>query len=693
MRPQILFPIFAPINALRGVGPRIGNLITNAAGARTIDLLWHLPNGIIDRRFSPKLPDAPAGIIATFIVRVTKHEMPRHRRQPYKIYCENDDGTLTLVFFRAHQDYLEKQLPIGEKRVISGRVEHYRNQIQITHPDHIATTGESEGLPLVEPVYPLTTGLTLKPLRKAIAQAVSSTPKLPEWIDKSFLKKNQWPSWNDAVKTTHSPSGRNALKPSTLHRQRLAYDELLSNQLAITLLRRHVRKASGRPIIGNQKLRKTILNELPFSLTESQKIALGEITEDMESQQRMLRLLHGDVGSGKTVVAFLAMLNAVEFGGQASLMAPTEILARQHLATIQPFAHSVGIDCQALTGRTKGKTRDNLLADLKDGKISILVGTHAIFQNDVSFSNLALTVIDEQHKFGVHQRLNLQAKGHGVDLLVMTATPIPRTLMMTSYGDMDVSRLTEKPAGRQRVNTTVLPMERVAEVITAIKRAIEAGGRVYWVCPLIENSSFADLVAAEERFNTLEEHFRGRVGLVHGRLPENQRDKTMSDFANGKFDVLVATTVIEVGLDVPEATIMVVEQAERFGLAQLHQLRGRVGRGNKPSNCLLLYATPLTKNAWARLNILRETDDGFQIAEEDLRLRGAGELLGTRQSGLPNFRLAEFPVHAELLAAAQDDARLIVTQDETLQGERGKALRLLLYLFEREAATSLLRSG
>ena len=693
MRPQILFPLFTPINALKGVGPRIGNLIANAAGARTIDLLWHLPNGIIDRGFSPKLPDSPAGVIATFVVQITKHETPRHRRQPYKIYCKNDDGKLTLVFFHAHRDYLEKQLPIGETRVISGRVEHYRNQIQITHPDHITTTEETQNLPLLEPVYPLTTGLTLKPLRKAITQAISSAPILPEWIDRSFLEKNKWPSWSSALKKTHLPLNKIELKPYAPHRQRLAYDELLSNQLAITLLRRHIRKASGRPIPGNQKLRQNLLNELAFSLTKSQKIALGEITEDMESARRMLRLLHGDVGSGKTVIALLAMLNAVEFGGQASLMAPTEILARQHFATIQPLADSVGVNCQALTGRTKGKVRDNILADLKAGEISILVGTHAIFQRDVSFSNLALTVIDEQHKFGVHQRLNLQAKGHGVDLLVMTATPIPRTLMMTSYGDMDVSRLTEKPAGRQNINTTVLPLDRFRDVITAIKRGVESGGRVYWVCPLVETSNFADFAAAEERFSTLVEHFGSRVGLVHGRLPENQRDCTMSNFANGELDILVATTVIEVGVDIPEATIMVVEQAERFGLAQLHQLRGRVGRGSKPSNCLLLYGNPLTKNARARLNILRETDDGFRIAEEDLRLRGAGELLGTRQSGLPNFHLAELPAHAELLAAAQDDARLIVTQDETLQGKRGKALRLLLYLFEREAATSLLQSG
>ncbi|MFP6715481.1 MAG: ATP-dependent DNA helicase RecG [Alphaproteobacteria bacterium] len=693
MRPEILFPVFTPITSLKGVGPRIGGLIENAAGSRTIDLLWHLPNAIIDRKFSPKLLDAPAGVIATFTVRATKHEVPRHNRQPYKIYCENDDGALTLVFFHGQKDYLEKQLPPGEVRVVSGRVEHYHGQIQITHPDHITTIEESQDLPLLEPVYRLTTGLTPKPLSKAIAAALAHTPKLPEWIDSAFLKKNRWPSWNEAIRSAHAPSSTRSLEPSAPARQRLAYDELLANQLAIALLRRHIRQTTGRSITGSNQLRKKILSQLPFSLTESQTRALDEIIKNMSAETRMLRLLHGDVGSGKTVVAFLAMVNAVEAGGQASLMAPTEVLARQHLATIETLAQSAGISCAALTGRTKGKARANLLADLKAGQISILVGTHAMFQSDVSFANLALTVIDEQHKFGVHQRLNLQAKGHGVDLLVMTATPIPRTLMMTSYGDMDVSRLTEKPAGRQLVNTVVLPIDRFGDVVTAIKRGITSGGRVYWVCPLVDESGSVDLAAAEERFATLETYFGSRVGLVHGRLNEAKRDSTMSDFANGQLDILVATTVIEVGVDVPEATIMVIEQAERFGLAQLHQLRGRVGRSDKPSSCLLLYATPLTKTARARLNILRETDDGFQIAEEDLRLRGAGELLGTRQSGLPNFHLAELPIHGELLAAAEDDAKLILTQDEVLEGQRGEALRTLLYLFERDAAISLLRSG
>ena len=693
MRPEILFPVFMPITRIQGIGPRIGALVENAAGSRMVDLLWHLPNAIIDRSFSPKLADAPSGAIATFRIRVVKHEVPKHKRQPYRIHCQNEDGKLTLVFFHSHQEYLEKQLPLNEIRVVSGRVEFYKGKIQITHPDHVASVEESQHLPLLEPVYRLTSGLTPRPLNKAIAAALAEIPILPEWIDRSFLRKMQWPTWNEAVKSAHTPPNTEALKPGAIPRQRLAYDELLANQLAIALLRVHMRHTTGRSISGENYLRKKLVSELPFSLTNSQNQALSEIVLNMEAKTRMVRLLHGDVGSGKTIVAFLAMLNAVESGEQAALMAPTEILARQHLTTIEPWTKSLGLSCAALTRRTKGKVRDKLLLDLSNGKIDILVGTHAMFQNDVAFASLALTVIDEQHKFGVHQRLNLQAKGRGVDLLVMTATPIPRTLMMTSYGDMDVSRLTEKPSGRQIVNTAAVPIERFEDVIHSIKRAIQGGGQIYWVCPLVDESRLVDLAAAEERYLSLRKLFGERVGLVHGRLNEMERDARMSEFLSGKLDILVATTVIEVGVDVPNATIIVIEQAERFGLAQLHQLRGRVGRSNKPSSCLLLYDPPLTKTARARLSILRETDDGFQIAEEDLRLRGAGELLGTRQSGLPDFRLAELPTHEELLAAAQDDAKLILSQDATLENERGKALRILLYLFERDAAINLLRSG
>ena len=693
MRPKILDPIFVSIKTLKGLGPRIAKLVEIAAGPCIIDLLYHLPHALIDRSLTPKLSDAPAGVIATFTVRIIEHQIPRHRRQPYKVLCENDDGALTLVFFRAHFDYLETQLPLGETRVISGRIEQYKGSIQITHPDHIMTAEEAQALPAQEPVYRLTSGLTPKPLQKAVTTAITRAPILPEWIDLAFLKKNQWYSWQNALKAVHTPLTTESLNPLSPARQRLAYDELLANQLAIQLLRRHVRRSPGLSIVGNDHLRGQVINALPFSLTKSQLQALNDIDDDMFTEWQMVRLLHGDVGSGKTIVAFLAMLKAVEAGGQTALMAPTEILAQQHFKTIAPLAEAIGVSCSLLSGRIKTDSRKKILADLDQGKISILVGTHAVFQSDVSFENLALAVIDEQHKFGVHQRLNLQNKGTGVNLLVMTATPIPRTLMMTAYGDLDVSQLTEKPSGRQKISTAAIPIDRLEEVIASIKREIANGGQIYWVCPLVEDSALLDLAAAEERFSFLKGYFGGRVGLVHGRQAEDQRHATMSNFAAGELDILVATTVIEVGVDVPKATVMVIEHAERFGLAQLHQLRGRVGRGSKPSSCLLLFAPTLSQTARARINILRETDNGFRIAEEDLRLRGAGELLGARQSGLPSFRVAQLPAHQELLTIAQDDAKLILSKDEGLSTDRGKALRILLYLFERDTVVNLLRSG
>jgi ATP-dependent DNA helicase RecG len=407
----------------------------------------------------------------------------------------------------------------------------------------------------------------------------------------------------------------------------------------------------------------------------------------------MLRLLQGDVGSGKTVVALLAMARAVEAGGQAALMAPTEILARQHLATVAPLAERAGLRTAILTGREKGRERSDTLAGLADGSIDIVIGTHALFQEAVTFQNLAFAVVDEQHRFGVHQRLAMTAKGDAPDMLVMTATPIPRTLVLTAFGDMDVSKLTEKPAGRQPVRTVTLPMERLSELVGRIRDAVTEGQKIYWICPLVEESEEAKLMSAQERYDALKPVFGDRLGLVHGRMKGADKDAAMRAFKEGETRVLVATTVIEVGVDVPDATIMVIEHAERFGLAQLHQLRGRVGRGSKPSSCVLLYKEPLSETATRRLSVMRETEDGFVIAEEDLKLRGEGELLGTRQSGTPGFQVARIEFHADLLEAARDEARLILSRDPDLQSERGEALRLLLYLFGRDEAVRLLRAG
>lgn len=703
MRPQILNSLFRPVTALPGIGPRIAKLVERLAGPKVVDLLWHLPTGLIDRRFSPTIKDAPPGQVATITVTVDKHVKPPNRRAPYRVKVSDRTGDMDLVFFNAHDDWLAKMLPVGETRVVSGRVEAFRGTCQMTHPDHIVPAEERDRLAAVEPVWPLTQGLSPKTLARAITAAVAAAPELPEWHDPALMKRENWPDWRAALTAAQTPQSQADLAPETKARTRLAYDELLASQLAMALVRAHMRRQGGRSTRGDGRLRRLALAALPFELTAAQKQASAEIIADLEAPQRMLRLLQGDVGSGKTVVAALAMLAAAEAGRQSALMAPTEILARQHFATLSPLFEAAGLRLALLTGRDRGAPRRATLAALAAGEIAAVVGTHAVIQDDVTYRDLALAVVDEQHRFGVAQRLALAAKGTAVDVLVMTATPIPRTLTLLAYGDLDVSRLSEKPAGRRPVDTRTVPLRRLDEVIGAVGRAIGTPGRgaketeppgsVFWVCPLVAESEVSDLAAAEERFGALERLFPGRVGLVHGRMRAAEKDAAVAAFAEGRTRILVSTTVIEVGVDVPAATVMVVEHAERFGLAQLHQLRGRIGRGARKATCLLLYAEPLGATARDRLRILRETDDGFRIAEEDLRLRGAGEILGTRQSGLPAFRLADIAIHGDWMQAARDDAALILDRDPGLSGPRGEALRVLLYLFERDAAVGYARSG
>lgn len=699
MRPDILSPLFASLTSLPGVGPKLellyGKLLDREA-PRVIDLLLHLPSGAIDRRARPKLNEVQPGQVVTVAVTVLEHRPspPNRPRAPYRIVTGDDtDATLTLTFFHARRDYLEKLLPIGEKRYVSGTAEVYDGMLQMVHPDRVVDEKGFADLPLVEPVYPLTEGLALGNVRRAMDGAVARLPELPEWQDEAWISRERMPAFTDALRQLHRPHEPHDILPESPSWTRLAYDELLAGQLALALVRAHMRRQSGRGTSSEGHMRAKILKALPYSLTHSQQQAVNDIINDLALPQRMLRLLQGDVGSGKTVVALVAAAAVIEAGRQAAFMAPTEILARQHLKTIEPLAEAAGIRVAILTGRERGSGRKEILDRLTLGDIDLLIGTHALFQEDVAFHDLALAVVDEQHRFGVHQRLALTQKGDAVDVLVLTATPIPRTLVLSYFGDMDISELREKPAGRQPIDTRTIALSRVEEVEDAVGRAIAEGKRAYWVCPLVEDSEKIDLAAAEERYAELRKRFGAKVDLVHGRMKGSEKDAAMERFASGKTQLLVATTVIEVGVDVPEATIMVVEHAERFGLAQLHQLRGRVGRGSGQSTCLLIYKAPLGETAKARLAILRETEDGFRIAEEDLRLRGEGDVLGTRQSGSPGFQIARIEVHGKYLGAARDDAALVLNRDPTLETPRGQALRHLLYLFGKDEAIKLIRAG
>lgn len=663
--------------------------------ARVVDLLFHLPHTVIDRSRKPAIRDTREGDIVTLTVRVSEHRPPlRGGKAPFRVLVEDETGDVTLVFFGMTQARIDKMLPLGTTRVISGTIAIWEGFRQMVHPDRIMTEEEAENQPLIEPVYGQTEGLTSRTIARIAQTALTSRlPALPEWQDAAWRTRERFPAFGEALSALHRPETVAAFAPDSPERRRLAYDELLASQLALALMRASHRKAAGRVNAGDGRLVAAIEKALPFALTDGQREAVNDIRRDLADPQRMLRLLQGDVGSGKTVVALLAMASAVEAGRQAAMMAPTDILARQHFARLEPLARAAGIEVALLTGRDKGAARTRALKAIESGEAKIVIGTHALFQDAVAFHDLAFAVIDEQHRFGVHQRFALSRKGDGVDLLVMTATPIPRTLMLTFFGDMDVSLLKEKPAGRKPVDTRAVPLDRLGDVIEGLRRALERGARAYWVCPLVSESEIIDLAAAEERFADLQKIFGPVVGLLHGKMGGRDKDAAMAAFQKGETRILVATTVIEVGVDVPEATIMIIEHAERFGLAQLHQLRGRIGRGAGASTCLLVYKAPLGEVSKARLRIMRETEDGFRIAEEDLKLRGEGEILGTRQSGTPGFLLARIDEDADLLPVARDDARLILERDPALASERGQALRVLLYLFERDEAIRLLRAG
>lgn len=693
-RPEVLWPLFGTLDGIKGVGPKTAEALAAAGLGRPRDLLLALPVAGMDRRLRGSIREASLPATVTVLVTVESHRPPRGPGKPHVVVVRDAQTSFQMVFFHPKGGWPASALPVGARRVVSGKVELYDGVGRMTHPDFMLEEGEAGGIPAFEPVYPLAQGLTQKVMWKATRGALGRAPDLPEWADPALVAREGWPAWREALRAAHAPGTFADLAMDAPARERLAYDELLAHQLALALSRQVTRRGKGRPTIGDGRLRRRVLAALPYLPTGAQLRALDEIAADMAGGRRMSRLLQGDVGSGKTLVALLALLIAVEAGGQGALMAPTTILAFQHLDGIRPLAEAAGVRVEALTGRDAGAGRAAKLRDLAEGRIGILVGTHALFQAGVEFADLRLAVVDEQHRFGVAQRMELGAKGEAADVLVMTATPIPRSLALAQYGHMDVSVLDEKPPGRLPIKTALVGAERIMEVVESLRRAVAAGRQAYWVCPLVEESEVLDLTAAQERFVMLRAALgEGSVGLVHGRLPPADKDAAMARFKRGETGVLVATTVIEVGVDVPNATVMVIERAESFGLAQLHQLRGRVGRGEGASTCVLLYEPPLGETARRRLMLLRESEDGFRIAEEDLAIRGAGDVIGTAQSGLPRFRIADLERQAGLMAVAQADARNLLEQDPRLDGARGRAARLLLWLMEGEKAIRLAKVG
>lgn len=697
MRPDALSPLFAPLDSLSGIGPKLMKPYARLLGRempRVIDLLFHMPSGFVDRRARPPIAEAIPETDVTVEVTVDAHQPPPPgSRAPHRTYVSDASGDMVVVHFKIEPARIERMLPVGTRRWLCGRISLYDGMRQMTHPDRILDAAGVERLPAVEQIYPLVEGLASGHLRRAIEAALQRVPDLADWIPEDMRAARGWPSFRDALMRLHKPASPHEATPAGAPWRRLAFDELLAHQLTLALVRAQEEKAGGRSTVGDGRITARLAQGLPFRLTGAQEQAIAAIRGDLAADTRMLRLLQGDVGSGKTVVALMAAATVAEAGRQTALMAPTEILARQHQETLAPLAAAAGLSTAILTGREKGRAREAVLSDLASGRTDLVVGTHALIQDDVVFHDLALAVVDEQHRFGVEQRLTLARKGEAVDMLVMTATPIPRTLVLTLFGDMDSSELREKPPGRQAIDTRALPLDRLDEVVSGVGRALASGARAYWICPLVEETDTSDLAAATERFETLQSIFGATVGLVHGRMSGAAKDEAMARFARGETRLLVATTVIEVGVNVPEATVMVIEHAERFGLAQLHQLRGRVGRGDKPSVCLLLYRAPLGETAKSRLAILRESQDGFRLAEEDLRLRGEGDVLGTRQSGLPGFRLARMEWHGGEVEAARIVAAARVRADPDLADPAARVLHTLLHLQERDAAVRLLSAG
>tara|TARA_Y100000590_G_scaffold341902_1_gene390226 strand:- start:1284 stop:3332 length:2049 start_codon:yes stop_codon:yes gene_type:complete len=649
--------IFKNISTLKGVGAKTKSLLKRKKIDKISDLLWNFPQGYTDRTNLQPLDKLEIGKITTIRVKVTKYNFPRIRNLPNKVICEDEKGKIDIVFFNSREGYVRKILPINSLVIISGKINYYKKRYQITNPTYVVPASQESYVKKIIPKYSLTEGLTEKIYRKLIDQVLNNIEETKEWHNEEILKKIGNVSWLESIKNVHN---KNINDFNSKFYKRLAYDEILANLLVLSQVRKRVKKFKKKRKEFDDFLKKKIIKNINFDLTINQKKIIYDIDKDLKSEFKMFRLLQGDVGSGKTIVSFIAAANVIRSNWQVALMAPTEILAKQHYKLALKIFKSSNISIEFLTGKSEPVEKKNIKDNLEKGNINFLIGTHALFQKNIAFKKLGLVIIDEQHKFGVKQRIELSNKGgKDCDILLMSATPIPRTLILAVYGDMDVSRLIEKPRNRKVIITLSKPEDKVDEVIFFLKKEIEKGNQIFWVCPLIEESKKLDYTAAIKKYNHLSKIFPKKVGLIHGSLKKDQKDEVLNKFLKKNFNVLISTTVIEVGIDFPNANVIIIENSNKFGLSQLHQLRGRVGRGSKQGTCILLFKKNLSENAKKRIKILKSSNDGFFIAEEDMKLRGFGDILGYQQSGLKNFKLADPIHHEDLFKIAEENLKSI----------------------------------
>ena len=644
--------IFTEVNKLNGVGPQLSKYLKKKRIEKIKDIILNLPYSETDRSKISKVSELEVGKIHSIKVRVKKLNFPRIRNLPNKIICEDETGKIDIIYFNSREGYLRKIFPLDKWIIVSGKINYFNKKYQITNPDYVTNLENQDFVVKNIPKYNLTKGINEKKYRSISEKVIKNIPVIDDWLDKDFIKKNNLHNWNESIINLHNSEKHRS--NNSKYFRRIVFDELCANFLVLSENRRKIRRKKIAKKF-NKKYSEVIIKKLPFELTNSQKKVLAEINFDLMSENRMFRIVQGDVGSGKTIVSLMAIINTIKSGYQCALMSPTEILAKQHYDLAKKIFKSSKLKIEFLTGKTEYKKRKEILSDLFNGKIELLIGTHALFQKKINFKKLGLVVIDEQHKFGVKQRSDLAIKGgNNCDVLLMSATPIPRTMMMSLYGDMDISKITEKPSKRKKIITLSKPEKKIDQLWPFIIKQIEKDNQVFWVCPLIEDSTFLDYSSAKKKYELINQRFKNKVGLIHGALEKNEKNEILNKFLKKEISILVSTTVIEVGIDFPNANLIIIENANKFGLAQLHQLRGRVGRGIKQGTCILLFKDGLSKNAVKRIKILKESDDGFFIAEEDLKLRGFGDLIGYQQSGIKNFRFAD-PVHHEDLFILADN--------------------------------------